>query len=99
MSIEGDFHPDKYALVARMSDARMGFLVVRPFSQKLNKFNILVNCGWIPEDMKHELFEIKASMKKGEVIGLVKRDENLEIKRTNKLYPRIEGLFNLIDLP
>ena len=49
--------------------------------------------------MKHDVFELKTSMKKGEVIGLVKRDENLEIKRTDKIYPRIPDLFNLIDLP
>ena len=82
-----------------MSDARMGFMLIRPFSQKDKKFNILVNCGWIPEDMKHDVFELKTSMKKGQVIGLVKRDENLEIKRTDKIYPRIPDLFNLIDLP
>jgi cytochrome oxidase assembly protein ShyY1 len=82
-----------------MSDARMGFMLVRPFTEKNKTFNILVNCGWIPEDMKNEVFKLKPSMKKGEVIGLVKRDENLEIKRTDKLYPRIADLFNLIDLP
>lgn len=96
--IEGEFDSDKYALVSRMTDARMGFFVVRPFTQKDKNFNILVNCGWIPEEMKTEKFELKPSMKQGHVIGIVKRDENLEIKRTDKMYPRTDELFNLIDL-
>jgi cytochrome oxidase assembly protein ShyY1 len=98
VKIEGSFNSDKYALVSRMTDARMGFYVVRPFTEKTNNWNILVNCGWIPEDMKHEKIEIGKSLKKGELIGIVKRDENLEIKRTDRLYPKTDELFNLIDL-
>jgi cytochrome oxidase assembly protein ShyY1 len=81
-----------------MTDARMGFYLVRPFTQQDKNFNILVNCGWIPEELKNDKFPLKESMKNGQVIGIVKRDENLEIKRTDKLYPKTDELFNLIDL-
>lgn len=96
--IEGEYDQSKQALVSRMNDARMGFYLVRPFIQKDKKFNILVNCGWIPEDMKDDKFPIKQSMKKGQVVGIVKRNETLEVKRTDKLYPKTDELFNLIDL-
>lgn len=48
--------------------------------------------------MKDEHFALKNSEKTGQVIGIVKRDENLEVKRTDVLYPKSDELFNLIDL-
>ena len=82
----------------RMQDARMGFNVVRPFREKKGDFNLLVNCGWIPEDLKDEKWSLTDALKSGRIIGLVKRDENLEIKRTNVMYPKTDEFFNLIDL-
>ena len=76
----------------------MGFLIVRPFKHKKGEFNVLVNCGWIPEDLQGENWPVTAALKTGKIAGLVKRDENLEIKRTNVMYPRTAEFFNLIDL-
>ena len=96
ISIEGKFLKDKQVSVMRMADARIGYLIIRPFVEKNEKFTILVNCGWVPKDLKNEVkfddFEEK------EIIGLVKMDESIEVKRTEKLYPKLDELFNLIDL-
>lgn len=85
-------------LVNRMQDARMGFLVVKPFKEENDNFTMLVNCGWIPKEMKENPPAYLDGVEDDfEIIGLLKRDENLEIKRTDKMYPRLEELFNLID--
>ena len=73
----------------------MGALVVRPFRTDEN-FTIFVNCGWIPEDMTDTIPPIKKGHQ--EVVGLVKLDENKEIKRTTYMYPLNDKIHNLIDL-
>ena len=73
----------------------MGALVVRPFKTDQN-YNIFVNCGWIPEDMTDNIPPAEKELK--EVIGIVKLDENKEIKRTNYMYPLNDKVHNLIDL-
>lgn len=96
--MKGNFIPGKQVLVDRVQDARMGYLIVKPFKQKNENFTILVNCGWIPHELKQNPPDFLSHKKENfEIVGLLKRDENLEIKRTNKLYPRLDELFNLID--
>lgn len=88
----------KSVLVNRMQDARMGFMLVKPFKQEDDHFTILVNCGWIPKELKDDPPAFMDGRDESfEVVGLLKRDENLEIKRSDKMYPRLEELFNLID--
>lgn len=95
ISIEGTFL-DQNLLVDRVADARAGYFVVRPFIEKNKKFSILVNCGWIPEDLKDKVPGPQTGSL--EIVGIVKKDENKEVKRTKFMYPRNDLLHNLIDL-
>ena len=98
IKVKGEFYNDKEVLVNRVKDGRMGYLLVRPFRQETDSFNILVNCGWIPKGLENEIPPLSDSMKTGEIIGLVKRDESKEVKRSSKMYPKTDEFFNLIDL-
>lgn len=75
----------------------MGYLVIKPFQNDTKTITILINCGWIPKDYPEKNLKIGQKEKKIEIVGLLKKDENLEIKRTKKMYPRLEEFFNLID--
>lgn len=72
----------------------MGNFIIRPFVSQ--NFVIFVNCGWIPENLVNDVpvYDSKTT----EVTGLVKLDENKEIKRSDYLHPRNDILFSLIDL-
>ena len=94
MKVQGHFL-DEALPVQRVQDARMGALVVRPFKTDQN-FTIFVNCGWIPEELTDTIPAVEKGHK--EIIGLVKLDENKEIKRTNYMYPMNDKVHNLIDL-
>lgn len=58
-SITGKILSDKVALVMRVKDGRMGYMVVVPveFSgvTSTDKKGVLVNLGWVPEDMVSQL--------------------------------------------
>lgn len=94
VKVEGKFE-DKAVQVQRAGQGgRMGSYVIRSFLAN-EGFRILVNCGWIPEVLESvPEFDSKAN----EVIGIVKLDENKEIKRTEYLYPDTDEFHNLIDI-
>ena len=98
VKVRGEFYPDMEVLVNRVKDGRMGYQLVRPFRQEGDAFNILVNCGWLPKGLEDNVPPLPQELKTGEIIGLVKRDENIEIKRTSKMYPKTDEFFNLVDL-
>ena len=58
-AVTGKILKDKLALVMRVKDGRMGYMVVVPveFSgvTSTDKKGVLVNLGWVPEDMVSQL--------------------------------------------
>lgn|SRR3990167_5046039 len=71
-SVVGTIQKEKVALVMRVKDGRMGYLVVVPVEFTTNtttdKKGILVNLGWIPEDMVSQL-DFSKILKTGKEIG------------------------------
>ena len=60
------------ALVMRVKDGRMGFLVVKPFLFEDATIDgmksVLVNCGWIPEDIEYKGKEVVENKVIGRVV-------------------------------
>ena len=100
-----DTNRDNWFKVRRVSDARMGNLVLVPFYMREEESsedtiiskNIFVNLGWIPEDIDHKSLIVEEG-KDINITGLVKKSEADDVKKTSVYYPDSENSYGLVDL-